>query len=52
MVNMLIMEFGISFFHYKFEGGGGGGYQNSPKDKSYSNKAKMTSKLLFTGNWI
>ena len=28
------------------------GYQNSPKDKGYSDKAKMTSKLLFTGSWV
>ena len=37
----------MSSFHYKkFEGG----YQNSPEDRGYSDRAKMTSKLLFTGN--
>ena len=32
--------------------GGGGGHQNSSKGMAYSDRAKMTSELLFTGNWV
>ena len=28
------------------------GYQNNPKDRGYSDQAKMTSKSLLTGNWV
>ena len=28
------------------------GYQNSAEDMGYSDRAKMTSKLLFTGNLV
>ena len=27
-------------------------YQNSSKDRGYTDRAKMTSELLFTGNWV
>ena len=31
---------------------GRGVYQNSPKERGYSDRAKVTSKLLFSGSWI
>ena len=32
--------------------GGGGGIRIAHEDRGYSDRAKMTSKLLFTGNWV
>ena len=28
------------------------GVQNSPKDRGYSDREKITSKLMCTGNWV
>ena len=47
VVNKLIMGIWYIIFSLQIRGG----YRNSPKGRGYSDRVKMKSELLFTGNW-